>query len=257
MRNVWRQSISSFAWALALSSSPRNQQQPQPQDVPPPLILLDRDGVINEDVGYPGVLRSSQLSLTPQAGSAIGRLKRAGCTVVMVTNQSSVGKGLLSEAGLDQIQQNLQTMLLEQDADAHMDAIYQCLSADPKDPRRKPNPGMVLDALHDHFGHMMSTTTITSPHPTQKSIFVGDTSTDLQAAVTAGVPYRILVSTGYGRELMQRDDTARLRSSTINEQEPRWIHTAQDYPLLHPSISSILCCRNLAQAADYIIEHYL
>ena len=58
----------------------------------PALILLDRDGVINEDVGAPGVVRPSQLKLSPRAGYAISRLKQAGCSVAILTNQSSVGK---------------------------------------------------------------------------------------------------------------------------------------------------------------------
>jgi D-glycero-D-manno-heptose 1,7-bisphosphate phosphatase len=54
----------------------------------PKLVLLDRDGVINIDVGAPGVLQISDFCLTPTAGISVGHLKRSGCIVVVVTNQS-------------------------------------------------------------------------------------------------------------------------------------------------------------------------
>jgi hypothetical protein len=54
----------------------------------PRMVMVDRDGVVNEDVGAPGVLRVSDFCLTPNAGISIGNLKRAGCIVVVVTNQS-------------------------------------------------------------------------------------------------------------------------------------------------------------------------
>ncbi len=54
----------------------------------PKLVMLDRDGVINEDVGASGVLDCSEFILTPNASHAIGTLKRLGCSVVVITNQS-------------------------------------------------------------------------------------------------------------------------------------------------------------------------
>ena len=159
-------------WALISLGHPKSSAvRPQPPP-PPPLVLLDRDGVINEDVGPPGVLSISQLVLTPDAGDAIGRLKRkfqqedgSSAVVVMVTNQSSVGKGLLSHDGLDQIQQKLQELLWDQDDQATLDKIYQCTSDDPHHPRRKPQPGMVKEALHQRRGESSDdgSTTTTSP----------------------------------------------------------------------------------------------
>ncbi len=79
--------------------------------VVPRLILLDRDGVVNEDVGAPGVLCPSQLELTPNAGIAIGRLKRSGCKIALITNQSCVGKGLINIQQLHDIHQRIQDMV--------------------------------------------------------------------------------------------------------------------------------------------------
>jgi D-glycero-D-manno-heptose 1,7-bisphosphate phosphatase len=154
----------------------------------------------------------------------------------MVTNQSSVGKGPLSQGDLDQIQQRVQELLWEQDEMATLDRIYQSTSDDPCHPRRKPNPGMVLEAIKD----------FSCDHST--SYFVGDTSTDLQAAAAGGVDYRILVSTGYGRQLMRN------RDSGVVPTEPLWIQNVE-YNDIHPSSVPFLYCRNLAQAIDFILEH--
>ena len=166
---------------------------PSPSSTVPKLILLDRDGVINEDVGAPGVIANNQLTLTPKAGKAIGDLKRSGCRVVVVTNQSCVGKGLLKESGLDEIHNTMKELLIEQDSEAVIDHIYYCTSTkEMDDPRMKPNPGMILEAIHD---------ATVSP---QDCVLIGDTISDLEAAASAGVPWRILVSTGYGRSIVGR-----------------------------------------------------
>ena len=158
----------------------------------PSLVLLDRDGVINEDVGSPGVLHSSQLKLTPGAGSALGRLKRAGCKLALITNQSCVGKGLISEEDLvDDILKVMQDMLMEEDKDALLDHMFYCTSVkDSGDWRSKPNPGMVEEACA-MFGIDPA-----------DCVMIGDAVRDLEAAASGGVPLRILVETGYGKGIM-------------------------------------------------------
>mmetsp|Transcript_13184 Transcript_13184/g.17254 ORF Transcript_13184/g.17254 Transcript_13184/m.17254 type:complete len:227 (-) Transcript_13184:36-716(-) len=156
----------------------------------PKLVLLDRDGVINEDVGAPGVVCKTQFELTPGAGKAIGILKRLGCNVVVITNQSCVGKKLLTLSELDEIHKEMQKRLLQTDGCAVIDQIYVCTSVDENDPRKKPNPGMMIEACQD-WGVDAA-----------ESVFVGDTLTDMQAASAAGMSTRILVETGYGFGLM-------------------------------------------------------
>lgn len=167
------------AMALALSSSSL-----------PKLVMLDRDGVINQDVGSPGVLRKEQFVLTPGAGTAIAALKRSGCRVSMITNQSCVGKGLLTMSELEDIHERMERLLTEQDARAVIDRIYVCTSVDGKDLRRKPNPGMIIEACRD-----------IGVDPADAA-FVGDTLSDLRAAQSGGVQRRVLVQTGYGFGLM-------------------------------------------------------
>jgi len=157
----------------------------------PNLILLDRDGVINRDIGAPGVLKPAQLDLTFGAAHAIGNLRRAGCKVALITNQSSVGKELITQSELDLIHDKLQHLLQEQDEDAVLDAIYSCTSLRTSgDPRMKPNPGMIYEACQA-FDIQPS-----------DSVFIGDTMKDLQAAASAAVPLRMLVETGYGLSVM-------------------------------------------------------
>ena len=159
----------------------------------PKLVLVDRDGVVNEDVGAPGVLHSSQLELTPGVGLALGRLRRAGCKIALITNQSCVGKVFITEGDLvHNIHGRLQEMLLDEDKDANFDHIFYCTSLkESNNHRMKPNPGMIEEAM-ELFGVDSYSDTV----------FVGDALRDLEAAARAGVPTRILVETGYGRGIM-------------------------------------------------------
>ena len=150
------------------------------------LVLLDRDGVINVDVGTPGVVDPSQLRLTDRAATAIGTLQRQGhCRVVLITNQSCVGKGLITLDELDRIHNQLQEKLLAEDSDARWDTVYACCTTKSvPDPRRKPRPGMILEACAEW-----------GVDPAD-CVMIGDTLNDLRAAAAAGVSRRILVSTG-------------------------------------------------------------
>jgi D-glycero-D-manno-heptose 1,7-bisphosphate phosphatase len=204
------------------------------RNLPIKLILLDRDGVINEDVGSPGVTHPQQLQLTPQAGTAIGNLKRAGYSVALITNQSCVGKGLITSQQLDEILDTLQQMCLEQDPDARWDRVYVCTTDSGDDHRKKPSPGMIKEACRDFQ---------VSPAET---VFVGDTHTDLQAAVRGGVPVRILVATGYGMGWMQQWFPD-VRPPT----RPQFFTTAEESDL---DVLPFLFVQNLQAASEWILE---
>jgi len=162
-----------------------------PPSKPPPLVLLDRDGVLNQDIGSPGVLQPSQLKLTHRAARAVGDLRRAGCDIALVTNQSCIGKGLINQAELDEVHESLRRLLREGDEDALLGEIFCCTSLETSgDARRKPNPGMILEACRVHGVGISD------------CVFVGDTLGDLQAGASAEVPLRVLVETGYGLGVM-------------------------------------------------------
>jgi len=150
------------------------------------LVLLDRDGVINVD--RPDSVKScDELSLIDGAAEAIAQLNRSGVKIAVVTNQSVVGRGIITPDALDAIHRHLQQLL--QSKGAALDAIYVCADhPDHATHRRKPEAGMLQEALQ-HF----------SADPA-KTPMVGDALRDLQAAKAAGCP-RYLVRTGKGSEL--------------------------------------------------------
>jgi len=122
--------------------------------VPPKgAIFLDRDGTIVRDVGY---LRSAdQMVILPGAAAAIRLLEKHGWPVVVVTNQSGVARGFLTERELGKIHDEL-CARLERDG-AYLSRIYYC-PHHPSEGRgaykvacecRKPNPGMVRQAVLD------------------------------------------------------------------------------------------------------------
>mmetsp|Transcript_29281 Transcript_29281/g.33703 ORF Transcript_29281/g.33703 Transcript_29281/m.33703 type:complete len:246 (+) Transcript_29281:33-770(+) len=217
----------------------------------PKLVLLDRDGVINHDVGSPGVLQPSKLDLTPNAARAIGDLRRASCKVALVTNQSCVGKGIIKHSELKYIHETLQSMLIAEDSDAILDKLYVCTSTnDQDDQRMKPNPGMILEAL-EQFGVNGN-----------ECVFVGDTATDMLAALKGGVSKRVLVSTGYGKDLMigspfhakyfssQMDKSSPL---SVTKFHPYKCKSAEDAPKLPQSVLPFFLVKDLSCAVELIL----
>jgi D,D-heptose 1,7-bisphosphate phosphatase len=162
-------------------------------------VFLDRDGTINEEVGY--MDRLEKLKIIPSAYEAIRLINKSSMKAIVVTNQAGIARGFFTEQFVNQIHEIIQTDLLQKNA--HIDKFYFC----PHHPTegtgiylqscncRKPLPGMLLSAVHDFNVEL------------QRSYMIGDTCRDMQAAKRAGVK-AILVKTGYGREelLDARDD---------------------------------------------------
>jgi D-glycero-D-manno-heptose 1,7-bisphosphate phosphatase len=152
------------------------------------LLVLDRDGVINED--SPNFIRSlGDWRPIPGSIEAIAALSRAGYTVVVATNQSGVARGYLSMSTLQAIHQALCESV--QRAGGEVNGIYVC----PHGPDagcdcRKPLPGL-LDQIARDFD-----TTLNS------AALVGDSLRDLQAARARGLT-PLLVRTGNGRATEQ------------------------------------------------------
>jgi D-glycero-D-manno-heptose 1,7-bisphosphate phosphatase len=161
------------------------------------LVLLDRDGVLNEDVGPPGVLSPNELRLLPGAAAAVAAM--AGYTIALVTNQSCVDKGLLTVQQMCLIQERLERQLAAEGAVLH--AAFACFErADGASPRRKPGPNMLLEACA-RFGV-----------PPSAAAMVGDSAADMLAAARAGVPRRLLICTGWhGQQFGQAATAAGLR----------------------------------------------
>jgi len=153
-----------------------------------PAAFLDRDGTIVELVHH--LKDPADIRLIDGAGPAIARLRDAGWCVVVVTNQSVIGRGKLSEAGLEDIHAEMRRQLARHGAD--VDGIYFCpLAPTIKDPTvvedvmRKPGPGMLQQAAAEMGLDLTA------------SWMVGDTVSDLLAGRNAGCR-SALVRTGYG-----------------------------------------------------------
>ena len=152
----------------------------------PGCVLLDRDGVINEDAD------SYILSIAawrPIAGSleAIARLTRVGIPVAVCTNQSAIARGMLSSEGLAAIHQHMRAAVIAAGGGA-LAGIFSC----PHGPDagcdcRKPAPGLVHQALRQ------------LDCQARTAVLIGDSQRDIDAAAAAGVP-AWLVRTGNGRQ---------------------------------------------------------
>lgn len=148
------------------------------------LVLLDRDGVINED-RKDFVKSPDELVYIDGSLEAIARLNAEGHKVVVVTNQSCIGRGIITEDQLAVIHQKLHHSLKA--VSGHLDDIFIAPDAPwEATEMRKPGPGMVRAAMEKYR---------TTPADT---VLVGDAERDLRAAKTAGC-HRILVQTGKGR----------------------------------------------------------
>lgn len=152
-------------------------------------VFMDRDGTINEEVGY--LSRLEQMKLFPRSAEAIRMLNGKGIKVVVVTNQSGVARGYFGEDFVSEAHAFLQERLRQEGA--FIDAFYYC----PHHPTegvlpyrracscRKPGAGMLLQASRDLHIDL------------SRSYMVGDMMKDVQAGKKAGTK-GILVKTGYG-----------------------------------------------------------
>lgn len=138
-----------------------------------PAIFVDRDGVIN--CRRPGdyVLDWSQFVFVPGIRTALKQLSSLQLPMIVISNQAAVGKGLLDSARLEEITAQMQQAL---SADGtSLDAAYYCIHrAEDKCLCRKPKPGLLLKAAADFNIHL------------PRSVFIGDSESDVQAALAAG-----------------------------------------------------------------------
>jgi D-glycero-D-manno-heptose 1,7-bisphosphate phosphatase len=159
-------------------------------------VFLDRDGTINEEVGYLDSL--DKLKIIPCAYEAIRLINESGMKAVVISNQAGVARGLLTEEFVKKTNNHLQIILREQGV--YINNFYYCPHhpTEGEEPYRqvcdcrKPAPGMLLAAAQDLNIDL------------KLSYMVGDRFLDMEAAKKAGVK-GILVKTGYGKDLLQDD----------------------------------------------------
>ena len=151
-------------------------------------VFLDRDGTLIEERGYP--VRSQDIVPLPGVGRALAALGREGWLRVVLTNQSAVARGLLSEEELGRLHEDLVAKLARQGG--AIDALYYCPHLPDGTARgyshacacRKPATGLLDLALSEH------------PIDLASSAFIGDSPRDLFLAVRGAGP-RILLRSGH------------------------------------------------------------
>lgn len=158
-----------------------------------PAVFMDRDGVLNEEVSY--ITSPAQLKIYSFAVEAVRQLKSIGWKCIVISNQSAVAKGLITEDELRLINQKVSKEL-------PVDGIYYCPHYPPDNEEvlpyrvhctcRKPAPGLILKAAAQHNIDLA------------KSYMVGDRAGDILAGQRAGLK-TVLVCTGYGPQRLEQD----------------------------------------------------
>ncbi|WP_025824344.1 D-glycero-alpha-D-manno-heptose-1,7-bisphosphate 7-phosphatase [Asaia astilbis] len=146
-------------------------------------LFLDRDGVVNIDTGY--LSDPDTVALRPGAAAMIAAFSAAGWPIIIVSNQSGLGRGYFDRSTMIAVQERIETLLSQEGAS--LDAVFLCGAA-PDDSHelsewRKPAPGMLLTA-EKLFGIDLA-----------RSVLVGDKVSDIQAAAAAGLSSGYLVDT--------------------------------------------------------------
>lgn len=146
-----------------------------------PAVFIDRDGTLVEEVNF--LSRVEDLRLFDFTRVAVEQLKSAGYLVIVVTNQSGIGRGIYDEAAMHSIHERMQSVL-----GGAIDAFYFCPHL-PNDgcECRKPGLGMI-NAACDEFAIDLSSSWI-----------VGDKKIDVETGVNAGIK-NAMVLTGYGSD---------------------------------------------------------
>jgi D-glycero-D-manno-heptose 1,7-bisphosphate phosphatase len=151
-----------------------------------PGLFLDRDGVIIQHrINY--VRSWEDVNFIPGSLEALARLKSSSYRIVLVTNQSAIGRGLVTLETAYEINRKLMDEIVR--AGGRIDGIFLCPHhPDENCPCRKPKPGLILQAAEALQIDLA------------ESILVGDTLTDILAGQAAGINRLVLVKTGLGAQ---------------------------------------------------------
>jgi len=147
------------------------------------VIFLDRDGVINKRMPPHEYAKNvADFEFLPGAVASLKKLKDAGYKIFLVTNQAGIAKGLMSEADLQKIHEYMFGELAK--AGTTIDGIYFCSHgySDGCD-CRKPKPGLFFKAARENFLDLT------------KTLFIGDSETDAEAALAAGCKFELASGT--------------------------------------------------------------
>lgn len=171
-------------------------------------LFLDRDGTIIKEVPseYPSdtdtfgyITRVDQVKLIEGSATAIAEARRIGFKTIIISNQSAIARGWLTESGLFEINNEMYRLLKDEDTDAIIDDFYfspyhvegVIEEFKKESPMRKPGIGMILEAKEKYNIDI------------EESFLIGDSYSDMKCAENAGIK-RILVLTGYGEIALRK-----------------------------------------------------
>ncbi len=162
-------------------------------------VFLDRDGTLIAEKNY--LHRPEDVDIFPGAGAALKRLADAGFKLVIVTNQSGIGRGYFTLAEVERVNEHLANEFARDGV--RFEKIYIAPEAPDQPSRsRKPSPQFLSDA-RDEFDLNLA-----------ESFMVGDKLIDLECGWNAGVKKSILVRTGYGKEV-ERDEADKISRAVV------------------------------------------
>jgi D-glycero-D-manno-heptose 1,7-bisphosphate phosphatase len=165
-------------------------------------VFLDRDGTLIEDKDY--LHRPEEVVIFPGAVDALKRLQDAGFLLVMVTNQSGIGRGYFTLEDCEKVHEHLQREFAK--AGVQMAKIYLAPEApDRPSHGRKPSPQFLFDA-RDEFGIDLG-----------QSYIVGDKLIDLECGWNAKTSKSLLVRTGYGAKFEKGNPQALKRAVVVDD----------------------------------------
>ena len=146
-------------------------------------VFLDRDGTINSDPGY--LNDAAEMKLIPGVDLALRKLQDAGYLLIIVSNQSGIGRGKITPAQLDAVHRRLDEILAARGVKI---ARYELCFHRPEEncDCRKPKPKLILEAAKSLAIDL------------GQSIMIGDKLSDVRAGRAAGCHRTVLVRTGYG-----------------------------------------------------------
>lgn len=164
-------------------------------------VFLDRDGTLVIEKNY--LSRPEDVVFFPGAADALRRLVEAGFVLIIVTNQSGIGRGYYTLADMHRVNQRVTDELAREGV--RFAKIYFAPEA-PEQPSRgrKPSPQFLFDA-RDEFGIDLA-----------QSYMVGDKLLDLECGWNAGVRRSFLVRTGYGAEVEKQEPQKVARAMVVN-----------------------------------------
>jgi D,D-heptose 1,7-bisphosphate phosphatase len=159
-------------------------------------IFLDRDGTLNDEVDY--LRRKEEIKIFPGAVESLKKFKELGFLNIIITNQSGIARGFITESGLKEIHDEFLKLLTVDNYNLiddifycpfHPDGVIEEFKISSKD--RKPGTGMLRKAIDKYKISI------------EESYFIGDSYSDMKCAGDAGIK-SILVKTGYGERDLQK-----------------------------------------------------